>query len=692
MNKNKKIVLVSIATISTFPVLAISANGCDNNKKNLIEFNQLVKTFPINIDVNKYTIDEALDIKKYEISFDLKGKFQPEFKLKSLIKNEDNVVLTYYFYSNKYKFNSEILTKTFTNFKKAQENPDPTPNPTPGDEPEKNYQEVLDKEAQQLKVSIESDKYTIDEALKLENYKYTLNQALTFELVKLAKKSELEVEMQFKLQWKEKQLTSKVITKTFKDFKTLPIAEWTSEAGISNGVSFSKFAKLGNFINVKSSQSLDENLKLIRDFSNTEVTLTETKIVSYDELEGKIVFETNIKTSSKDFGKQEIELSNIKTPNIFNDNFIVAPEIDKEKLIKAKKQFKEIDSKEAKDYLKLYAYDKNNNKIDLFELLKTNQSYSFSRELAITGNEHNIASFALALKYKKLEKNGHQVQELSKTFDKVNIKIANSIYTYVDVLNYIIDTAVVQKNDLNIKDTYASSYLHTFRNTKKIIHNFYENKEENYYNENESKIQFSNETQTTNDIEGSIIITFSLSLERNGQTYHSKPKEVKIEGFKKVDATTFSTFQLLFEYAKPSTKKFAEKVKKEYEKDNNFILDKSWIEKNLQNATEFVILRTVDEGKETQRLDIRNHSTLTLNAGGRPIKDCIKPNYQSQIEIYDNDPKFEIEAVIFDLQKVKVSSVQDSKVFFEIKYKLIITTVSNQNIELEKTLTHSFNK
>ncbi|WP_406615617.1 hypothetical protein ACJA25_00340 [Mycoplasmopsis hyopharyngis] len=692
MNKNKKLILISMAAITPFPILAISATSCDNNKKNLIEFNQLVRTFPINIDVNKYTIDQALNINNYEITFDKNGKFEPEFKIDSLKIEGDKVIVSYHFHSKKYNFDSIPLTKTFTNFKKVV-NPTPNPDPDPQDQLEVNYQEELDKAAQSLKVTIESEKYTIEEALKLENYKYELqSEKLTFELVSLTKKSDLEVEMQFKLQWKEKNLTSKVITKTFKDFKTLPIAEWTEAAGISNGVSFSKFAKLGNFINVKSSQSLEENLKQITNISNSEVTLTETKIVSYDELEGKIVFETNIKTSTKDFGKQEIELSNIKSSNIFNDEFIVAPEIDKEKLIKAKKQFKEIPSEQAKEYLKLYAYDKENNKIDLFELVKNNQSYSFSRELAITGTEHDTASFALALKYKKMGRNAAQPTEATKTFDKVAIKISNTTYTYVEVLDYIMNNNVVKKENVEIKDTYASSYLHAFRTTGRIIHNFYENKEENYYNDGNSKIQFSNETQTTNDIEGNINISFSLMIEKEGRKYYSKPKEVKIEGFKKISSDTFESFQLQFLTNKTSVDNFIKRVKQEYLKDNNKILDKNWLKTSMQYP-EFSIVRTIDEGNVTQKLEVQNHSIFALSAGGRLFSECIDPTVLSQVQIYNNDPKFELNSVFFELEELKFTNFdsESKRVSFELKYKMNISTSSNNTIELEKKVSYFFN-
>ncbi|AZZ65515.1 hypothetical protein DMC14_001795 [Metamycoplasma phocicerebrale] len=554
----------------------------------------------------------------------------------------------------------------------------------------KHEEEKLNEVADNLNITIDKNKYSIEEALNIKNYKFNLDSKYSFELIEIKKESENSIVLKFKIKEKNGSLISKEQKRTF-NFTKNKGTNWKEESKQVNGLIFDKYSELNEIYDLNSNMFIDQAIEILKENkSKNNVEVSNIVFKAYDPTEGNLKIEFNLKIDNKKIDTKLCSISGFKKIEMFESKDINVY-FNKEKAIKEKKQVSDLNESNLIDYLKIIVMNSNNQNLNLLDLLKNNKNFSLSQNLKFTNHKKNSVDFEIEIQYRS-KKIFEEEKTNSKKITIINKEIIDKEISVKNVLDYIIENELEEKNVENKNKKFASTYLKYFRNTNgKIINQFLSNKQEDYYNNHNEIIKLSNETIKIDDYLGQIEISFNLSVKKNGTIYNSKYKNYKIEGFKSLDENVINEFSLRFDTENTNAKKFYEKIKNEYQKNPSpdFSLNKKWIEMNWGLGETFTFLRFIGSGSNS-KIEIRTNTTLKLDLGSRPIEESIKENVQ--LLLLDGSEAFEIINLSCVFESITFESQQDNKIWFSLNYKLIVNINSNkkQEIELNKKVSHFF--
>ncbi|VEU81608.1 hypothetical protein V2E25_01225 [Mycoplasmopsis arginini] len=549
----------------------------------------------------------------------------------------------------------------------------------------------INEAAQKLVIKFDKTKNTIEEALKIENYHFNLDAKYKFEKISLTKKGENSVSLVFRLKDEQNNIFSESVVKFF-NFEFYSNSQWTEKSSVVNGITADKYGNLVHLYELDSQMDVRKAIeKLMAEKQKDNISVSNLTIESYDESTGTISIKFDYQIGKQTFTNKQATLSGFKKIEIFNPNLLTVS-LNKNKLIEEKKDINQLNNTNLMDYLTINFLNSNGESVDLIELTKENPGlYSFKYDVIFSNEEtKESVNFVLNINYKKKELNQKEQQVTAKV-DVLRKQIKDREITKKEILDYIIDNKLTKK-EVDNSGKFASSLLYLFRNTGKIVDNYVDNFEDNYFSASE-KIELANQNLTIDDYAGNAKISFNLKYNDNGEEINSKGKTISVNGFKKLTNTYLDNFVLTFDSLSNSTKAFIKKIKEEYLKNpsQNFTLDSNWIKNNWSIGDSFVFLRmTEKQYNNTEILEYRKNSILQLNANGKSIEDCIKDG--SKIDIFNKDDYFEINNLNAIFESITIESVNGNRVNFVLNTKLEIAIHSSQQqvIKIPKTVSWFF--
>ncbi|WP_369991658.1 hypothetical protein AB8O52_01135 [Mycoplasmopsis arginini] len=549
----------------------------------------------------------------------------------------------------------------------------------------------INEAAQKLVIKFHKTKNTIEEALKIENYHFNLNAKYKLEKISLTKIDEDSVSLVFRLKDEENNIFSENVVKSF-DFKFYSNSQWTEKHSVVNGITTDKYGNLVHLYELDSQMDVRKAIeKLMSEKQKDNISVSNLTIESYDESTGTISIKFDYKIGEQTFTNKHSSLSGFKKVEITNKDLLTIS-LNKNKLIEEKKDIDQLNNANLMDYLTINFLNSNGESVDLIKLTKENPGlYSFEYGVRFSDEQtkENV-NFVLNINYKKKELNQKEQQVTAKV-DVIRKQIKDREITKKEILDYIIDNKLTKK-EVDNSTKFASALLYLFRNTRKIVDNYVDNFEENYFSASE-KIELANQNLTIDDYAGTAEISFNLKYNDNGREINSKGKTININGFKKLTNTYLDNFVLTFDSLSNPTKTFIKKIKEEYLKkpSQDFQLNSNWIQSNWSLENSFVFLRMVQNQNDNfERLEYRNNSILKLNANGKGIEECIVND--TRIDMFNNGDYFEISNLNAIFESITIESVNGNRVNFVLNTKLEIAINSRQNqtITIPKTVSWFF--
>ncbi|WP_330463589.1 hypothetical protein [Metamycoplasma gateae] len=540
--------------------------------------------------------------------------------------------------------------------------------------------------ANSLEINFDNSKTSIEEALKIENYKFNLSADKQFALVSLSKVNDNKIKLIFKIKdVNDSSIVSQNITREF-NFDFQKDNEFNEQGSTVNGLEIDNYSSIINLFNLNKEQYIEEAKKLLVETKqNDNVEISNLSVDAYDESEGtlSVTFDYKNKNNNKETKGQTATISNFKKIEVFKEN-LISISANKEKLIEDKKKIETLENTDLSNYLNITVLSSNGEKNNILDLIKNkSEKYKLSREISFSNSttKENV-NFEITVNYLKKITN-QEVETITKKIDVLRKTIAEKNVSNQDILNYIIDNKINKKDNNDLSKKFPSSYLYNFRNTKKIAHNFLNNSEENYFGSNNKIIQFSNETLTVDDIAGTVNISFNLEIEEGGSKTLSKSRTFTFNGFKQFDNKYGENFQILLNSTSETGKKFIQKVKEEYKKNNSNELELGldWLKTNSIITDSNVLLRLVEDSSTKQpKLENKTNTLFTLNAGGRNIQETIV--HETKIQIFDGKEEFELNNLVAKFKNLKISEINNNRVWFEVYYDLEISLNSSSNQEI----------
>lgn len=683
MKNNKRLIgLVSGALVLSMPT-ALIFTSCKKDhklqelKKEILKVealnlkNGLIFTDreedPSNVDENQKYILKSI-VNEFDTVLEKAKKVNKNKEAESVLKELKEIV-------NKFQRSIKIGTKAPTNFVEAL----------------KSYIRTIENEnlTQNLLVTDDSNAANVDKGKKFTTVESFNKFKNAMDKAKLID-SELEAEKGKKILEKavdEFKNSIKIGTKELNP----PIGDngWHNKPETVNGISFNGYGKIASILNLDANKTTRENLQLIKNTSKDKDVIEEVKVLAYDEFLGTITISAKIKHDGQDLGIREIEMTNFKTFTLPKEHDNTATiKINILKLIKEKKVLKDIPNNNLQEYIdSIDIVNQKGNVVSLLDLLKNTQYYSIKNGYSLVGNNKNELSFTVNFAYKKLEKGQGVETVVNKEFDYIKKPISNPTYDNVDVLDYIISTAKI-KSDLGEKHkTFASSKLTFFRQVKKNAHFFVDLENEDYFGD-PNIIEFTHEEFKTNDIDGTIELSFGIGVNivNENKDYNSRKfRTFKIDGYKKIDSEYIKNIMNIFiNPNEQKGQKLLEILKKEYNNDvNNLgkVLDKNWIKQKL-GFDNHIFVRTIDDTQtHAPKLEFRKNLYLDLSMLG----DTQFENYiidKHLIPEASINTNFEIDYLQVELESFKFNDCNNKKVSFELRYKILVHANDLNHIDI----------
>ncbi|MCV3733665.1 hypothetical protein OF363_01280 [Mycoplasma enhydrae] len=682
MNKNKKTMLILSSSALLVPAIAAISAKCKNDEvpntkteeQIKQELNELAKNLDINIDSTKYTIEEALDINKYTFTL------AKEYKLEANIvkKGTDKVELTYTIKSIKDNISSNPYKKEFSNFV------------NPHTETE---QEKINRIARNLSITLDK-KFGIDDALSISNYKYTLEHPYKLKAT-ITKKSSTIIVLKYKIiKPGTPKIESEEIEKEFL-FEIKNLGEWKDTPAEVNGLNFDKYSALGSFYNINNKMTVSEALEILKNNKTSgNIKVYNVVFEQYDESNGNLKLKFDLEIEGNKINTGLVSISGFKKIEAL-DITLINVEIDRDKLIKEKKQISDIENNNLSEYLKLITKDETNQNVNILDLTKKYpNNYVVIKAITFTNNKKEKVNFEIETRYKKKTSAAQAEEVVVKKIDGIAKEILKSKIEVQEILNYIIDNEIEEKDIENKQDKYASSYLYRNRILDQIASDFVVNKKQDYWDNGSRAIEFVTQENwfKIDDNLGKIELTFNLKVTIDGKTHLSKYRTFEFLGFKKLDEKIVDEFQLTFNQNANNAKNFFEKIKAEYKKNpgQGFTLDKNWVGTNLMFGYEKQFLRTVGVHPHN-KLEYQKSSILTLNLGGETVENAIQNN--TQLKGPGARSEFEIVNLYAYFKNITIESIESNRVYFKLNYDLRININSHTKpfVEKEQSVSWYFN-
>ncbi|UUD35250.1 hypothetical protein NPA07_05620 [Mycoplasmopsis caviae] len=460
------------------------------------------------------------------------------------------------------------------------------------------------------------------------------------------------------------------------------VTDWKNFQEGVNGIKFNRFGNLANIFELNSSKTVRETLGLLKDTTKDKDTISNIKVLSYDEYEGKITISAKITSNGIEIGTNEIEMSGFKSFDLPNGQNSSSLKLKLGKLIKEKKKVEQIKDQEIESYIeKFEVLGKKNGVMDIKKLTNEFENHFTSKTFTLTGTKKDELNFKGEFEYKKLDKGSTEVQTIKTKIEFNKVKIDNPSYSDQDVLDYIISTAKIKKDTNDINDAFASSYLEKSNSLNNIALTFIEHENENYFGEN--RIQTENEKIETNDNDGTMTITYQLAIEDNNnqKTVSNEVKQITVLGFQKIDKEYLSK-KLLLSVAIEGNggNKLKEFIKSEYNA-KKYSLDAEWIKSKIGN-NQHTFVRKESQGNN-ESLKFHKNAYFNLLGNGKDINTLLK-NTSINFE-GEHKPKkqFEIEALVVNFKKIEINEQPvGNKVSFKIIYEVTVSSSTRNKIDI----------
>lgn len=554
-------------------------------------------------------------------------------------------------------------------------------------------QKNLEEYAKTFSINIDTTKYTIEEAKNINNYKFTLKNGYEFKLKKIEVTGN-KVTISYSIFDKKNNLESKVINKEFSNFK--------AKNPIPDKFDSTKYAELINIFQLNTNKYASENVDLLsKDKSNIDFKLTEVSVLEYDDLWGFI--KTKIKGTYKGipFELNNFKIDSFKKVDLFDKLEKFNGKLNIEKMINENKKIEDLISLSQDDLLQyfseLFAYNQNNEKIDVINLLKNKKIKLDIFKILAKGTNY-VFNIKISQSYKKFSNNkieeiNHKIsEELNRPLDKIK-------YNNKDIVNFLV-SKYTKKDEKHY--SYASGYRGDFWKRKlHFLNNFLELKDENKYKDqfNILALELKEISVSANDITGTLYVSYQLKMHlKGGEEIESDIHNLNIKGFKKIDENFLKSNFLLSE-KNPSDarwKKYAQELKTKYdslteEEKRNFKIDNE-----LEKAKYFGYTLGNDNWNVLRQRNFKNQELNEIRDNGiwnfvyRNKGNTLSDAFNSQINtVDDNKNAFQLNNINIKYKTISNFRYDNGKFkfdyIFEIRYT--INNGENSNSEFEKDIT-----
>ncbi|UUD35485.1 hypothetical protein NPA07_01255 [Mycoplasmopsis caviae] len=470
------------------------------------------------------------------------------------------------------------------------------------------------------------------------------------------------------------------------------VTDWKEVQETIDGITYSKFSKLGTILGLSSTKTVRENIELLKDTTKDNDIISSISAVAYNEYEGKITVSVKITSRGNELGTHEIEMSGFKSFDLPKEQKATSVKVDLKKLIKEKKKLEQISDNDLENYIqKFEVLGTKSATLDIQKLIVEYKDYFNSKSYSLVGNNKDELNFSGEFQYKKLAK-GLSVETVKVKIEFLKAKIDNSTYTKQDILDYIISTARVEENNSAITDAFASSYLEKFRSLKSIALTLIKHDDEDYFNDQNLKIQTENENIETDDNDGTMKINYQLSVEdaSNQKVVSKEYKEITVKGFKKIDDKYLSKkIAIVVSVDTTGSKKLKDEVRSAYN-SGKFELDENWIKNKIGNSSHIFVRR--ENSGVNEILKYIKHTYFNLLGNGTDFTNSIINKAINFDDRNKTQNQFEVETIAVNFKKIEIpQNVSGNRVSFKISYEVIVSSTDKNKLDVKfSAVTNSF--
>ncbi|BAP39336.1 hypothetical protein [Metamycoplasma canadense] len=523
---------------------------------------------------------------------------------------------------------------------------------------------------------------SIEQALKIDNYTYDSfsDSKITLLITKINKKDSNNVILTFKLINTKENISSSEMQRQINfNFSSKNNILSNNEIEL-NGLKIIGFKNIVSSLKLNKNMTVTEAINKLKEHENKkDFKIYNLKFDEYDETKGTISISFSYEIENNKFDNNKTSISGFKKVEIFNKD-LISISLNKEKLIKEKKNIKDLNNQNLNEYLIITTINSSGEEINISKLIENqsfNYKYEYKPKFSNEQKKENV-NLTIIISYKKKDLNKAE-EEVIQKIELLRKSIKNNNIKEKEILDYIIDNSITTIAH-NLSNKFPSAFLKPFNDSKKIAYFFIKNDNENYFGTGEKIIQFSDESLKVDDFEGKLKFSFNLKYQNEGKTFISKSKEIEINNLKKITSDYLSNFQLIFNSTSEKFKTITNKMKDDYLKNQN--LDSKKYIALLTNTTnnEHIFLRN-NKDIQNNELEIRELPNLKLNALGKPIKEVIKDGVIINFSGNEDD-NFEINYLFANFKNVEIDRIEENRVYFKLNYDLVISINSDNNSEI----------